>query len=93
MATGEKRVWFGSIPDYAQDGVVGVRLDGAREGSPAAEAGIQKGDVVVAFNGMPIKTIYDYVNALKLAKAGQTVDVVVERDGKRVTLQATLGDR
>ena len=51
------------------------------------------GDVVVEFNGMKITTIYDYVNALKLASPGQTVPVVVERGGQRVTLSATLGSK
>ena len=35
----------------------------------------------------------DFVNALKLSKPGDEVDVVVERDGERVTLHATLEGR
>jgi membrane-associated protease RseP (regulator of RpoE activity) len=90
VATGERRASFGSIPDYSQDGVVGVRLDGASAGGPAAKAGIKKGDVVVEFNGRKVVNIYDYTNALRESKPGETVSVVVERDGKRITLKATL---
>ena len=90
VVTGERGAYFGSIPNYAQEGVVGVLLDGARPGTPAAQAGIQKGDVVVEFAGKPVKTIYDYVNALRLSRPGQTIKVKVKRGDGVVTLEATL---
>ncbi|RMG08765.1 MAG: M20/M25/M40 family metallo-hydrolase [Planctomycetota bacterium] len=90
VATGQRRASFGSIPNYASEGIEGVLLDGAREGSPAAEAGIRKGDVLVEFNGRKIVTIHDFVNALRLAKPGQRVKVIVLREGERVALEATL---
>jgi len=93
VATGEKSAYFGSIPEYAAEDVVGVLLSGAKAGTPAEACGIQPGDVVVGFAGKTVKNIYDYVNALRLCKAGQVVEVIVERDGKRVTLEATLGGK
>ncbi|MGE0706935.1 MAG: M20/M25/M40 family metallo-hydrolase [Planctomycetota bacterium] len=93
VVTGERGAYFGSIPNYAQEGTDGVLLDGARAGTPAAKAGIEKGDVIVKFNGMTVKTIHDYVNALRLAKPGQTVKVEVRRGEKVVELEATLGGR
>jgi S1-C subfamily serine protease len=71
----------------------GVRLTGVREGSPAAEAGIQGGDVVVEFDGNPIADIYAYTYALQAHSPGDEVTIVVERDGERVTVQATLQQR
>ena len=91
VVTGERGAYFGSIPDYAQDGGDGVLMDGAREGTPAAQAGLRKGDVLVRFAGRPVKTIHDFVNALRLARPGETVEVVVRREGGEVTLTATLG--
>ena len=66
-------------PGRASEVATGVLLDGAREGTPAAKAGIKKGDIVVEFAGRKITNIYDYTNALRIAKPGQTVKVVVER--------------
>jgi S1-C subfamily serine protease len=73
--------------------VVGVKLAGVSAGSPAEKAGAMKGDVIVEFDGMPIKDIYAYTDALAKRKPGDVVQVVVMRDGQRVTLTATLGKR
>jgi S1-C subfamily serine protease len=48
---------------------------------------------VVEFRGMRIANIYDYTNALRLAQPGDTVTVVVVRDGERLTLEAKLSGR
>ena len=85
--------YFGSVPDMGATDVVGVRLAGVTPGSPADEAGVKKGDVVVEFGGTPVKDLYEYTDALLAHHPGDTVQVVVEREGKRVTLTATLGRR
>jgi hypothetical protein len=85
--------WFGSIPDMSAADVVGVRLMGVTPGSPADKAGVRKGDVVVEFGGMQVKDLYQYTDALRAHKPGDEVKVVVERDGKRLTLAARLGAR
>jgi C-terminal processing protease CtpA/Prc len=82
------RVYIGSIPDYGTE-VAGVKLSGTRGGSPADKAGLKAGDVIVEFGGKKITNIYDYTYALDAAKVGKTLDVVVLRDGERVTLQVT----
>lgn len=84
--------YLGSMPDYGAD-VKGVKLAGVTDDSPAAKAGLKRGDVVVGFGGKPIATIYDYTQALARFKPGDAVDIKVERDGKDVTLKATLGSR
>jgi S1-C subfamily serine protease len=71
----------------------GVRLTGVREDSPAAKAGLEGGDVIVEFDGKPISDIYAYTYALRDKKPGDVVKVVVERDGKRITMTAVLGER
>jgi S1-C subfamily serine protease len=45
--------------------------------------------VIVEFAGQKIANIYDYTYALDAVKIGQPVEVVVEREGKRVTLKVT----
>jgi hypothetical protein len=85
--------WFGSIPDMSATDIVGVRLMGVTPGSPADKAGVRKGDVVVEFGGVQVKDLYQYTDALRAHKPGDEVKVVVERDGKRLTLAARLGAR
>jgi S1-C subfamily serine protease len=82
------RAYLGSIPDYAQE-VEGVKLSGVRAGSPAEKGGLQGGDVIVSFAGQAVKNIYDYTYALDAVKIGQPVEIVVLRDGQRVTLTVT----
>jgi len=93
MGPGGGGAWFGSVPDMGAVDVTGVRLSGVSPGSPAEKAGVQKGDIIVEFGGDPVKDIYDYTNALQKHKPGDTVQVVVMRDGQRVTLTAVLGRR
>ncbi|HET9234163.1 MAG TPA: M20/M25/M40 family metallo-hydrolase, partial [Candidatus Eisenbacteria bacterium] len=84
--------YFGSIPDYgAQER--GVKLAGVKEASPAEKAGLKEGDVIVRFAGREIVDIYDYTDAIKEHKPGDTVDVVVMREGKEVAMKATLATR
>lgn len=84
--------YFGSIPDMTPRDF-GLRLTGVREGSPAEKAGLEAGDVVVEFDGKPVTDIYAYTYALQDKKAGDVVRVVVERDGKRITMTAVLAER
>ena len=82
------RAYLGTIPDYTTE-VKGVKLSGVRGGSPAEKAGLQAGDVIVEFAGQKIANIYDYTYALDAVKIGQPVDIVVQRNGRRVALKAT----
>ena len=84
--------YLGSIPDMTPRDF-GLRLTGVREGSPADEAGLQGGDVVVEFDGNEITDIYAYTYALQARSPGDEVSIVVERDGERVTVTAVLGER
>ncbi len=82
--------YLGSIPDYNED-VKGVKLNGVREGSPAEKGGLKADDVIIKFGDRAVTTIYDYTEALGKYKPDETVDVVVKRGGKEVTLKVKLG--
>jgi len=84
--------YLGTIPDMTPRDF-GLRLTGVREGSPAAKAGLQPGDVVVEFDGNPIADIYAYTYALQDKQVGDEVTIVVERNGERVTVTAVLEER
>ena len=56
---------------------------------PAARAGIEQGDVIVAVNGTPVKTV-EQLRAL-VAKAGKHVALLVQRDAARIFIPVPLG--
>jgi hypothetical protein len=85
-------VYMGGIPDMTPQ-EFGVRITGTREGSPAAKAGLQEGDIIVEFGGKEISDLYAYTYALREHQPGDEVVVVVLRDGERVSLTAVLGRR
>ncbi|MFT3722897.1 MAG: M28 family peptidase [Hyphomonadaceae bacterium] len=86
-------VYIGTIPDYVTEGVKGVKLSGVVQGGPAAKAGVQGGDVIVGLGGTELANIYDYMQAMNGLKVGQQTEIVVERDGKRVSLKLVPGLR
>ena len=87
------RAYLGTIPDYADTEVKGVKLSDVASNGPAAEAGLQAGDIVVELAGRKIENIYDYTYAIEALKIGQEISCVVQRDGKTVTLKVTPGSR
>ncbi len=87
------RVYLGTIPDYASSDVEGVKLSGATPGSPAEEAGLQAGDIVIGLAGDDVKNLYDYSYALQGLKVGETVEIQIQRDAETKTLSITPGSR
>jgi Tol biopolymer transport system component len=87
--------YLGTIPDFTamESSRGGVKLSDVRSGGPADKAGIKGGDTIVEMAGTRIENLYDMTYALQDHKPGETIDVVVLRNGQRVTLRATLGTR
>jgi Tol biopolymer transport system component len=87
--------YLGTVPDYsAMDATTGgVLLSDVRPASPAEKAGIKGGDRIVDIGGTRIENLYDMTYALQDHKPGDTVDVIVVRNGARTPLRATLGSR
>lgn len=84
--------YFGSIPDFGEV-ENGVRFADVREGSPAALAGLRRGDILVEFDGKPVKNLYDFTYLLRAHKPGDEVMVVVLRNNERVTARVKLARR
>ncbi len=82
------RVYLGTVPNYA-DSDNGLLLDGVREDSPAAQAGLKAGDRIVKLAGREVRNVYDYTAALGEMKAGEQYDVEFMRNGERLTLKLT----
>ncbi len=83
---------FGSVPDFAEI-PHGVRFADIREGTPAAQAGLRAGDILVEFDGKPIGNLYDFTYALRAKKPGDTVVVKVMRGSVTVTAPVLLRER
>ncbi len=60
------------------------------KGSPAEISGIERGDVIVEFNGHPVKTMEELPKLVAQTRPGSEVDVVVVRDGKRKVVKTTI---
>jgi hypothetical protein len=83
------RAYLGTVPDYSQGDLAGVKLSGATKGGPADKAGIKGGDIVIEVAGKAVKNIYDYTFVLESLKVGEPVKVCVLRNGEKVTLEVT----
>ena len=84
--------------DLAPDAAVALKLptaDGAlistvQPDSPAAKAGLRRGDVVLAFNGRPVRSGPDLRNRLGLTPVGDTIELTVFRDGNKLTVKLQI---
>jgi len=72
------KVGLGVVPDYLYDGK-GMRIDGTREDTPAFNAGILKGDVVVKLGDSTITDMMSYMRALSVFDNGDEADITVKR--------------
>ena len=96
-----RRGWLGvRIQDVTQDVADAMGLADAKGAlvtdvpdGPGKDAGIESGDVIVTFNGQPVKDSRDLVNLVADAPIGEVVPVVVLRAGQEVSLDVKLGRR
>jgi S1-C subfamily serine protease len=104
LATRPERVAYTDPPPRPRPPVLGITL--AREpephgvpiGSvapdgPAAEAGLRDGDVIVALAGQIVRTVQDLRAVLVRLEPGKSVEIVVLRDGERVTSEIAPAER
>ncbi len=84
--------WFGPLPDFTEE-IVGYKLAGVFDGSPAAQAGLQKGDVLVMLGGDAIVDLPSFTTALRSHPPGDLVEVRVEREGRTMNFTVVLGNR
>jgi serine protease Do len=59
--------------------------------SPAETAGIKRGDIIISFNGMPIKESHDLPGVVAGVAVGKSVNVALIRDGREQTFMVTIG--
>lgn len=69
----------------------GVRLNDVSPSLPADMAGIKNGDIVIEFDGVPIRTVGELKARVPRAIPYSTIKVVVIRDGERVEIPVKMG--
>jgi serine protease Do len=73
------------------DGASGALIAGLTAAGPADKAGIKEGDVVIEFNGKPVHNMRALPQLVADTPPGNTVDVMVIRDGKKTSLKVEVG--
>ncbi|MGD0074592.1 MAG: DegQ family serine endoprotease [Candidatus Binataceae bacterium] len=95
------RGWLGVeiqeiTPELAQSfglaQVQGALVANVESGSPAGKAGIERGDVIVKFNGQVVADQHALPEMVAITGIGKTVPVELIRDGKQKTLEVTVGE-
>ncbi|MDE2662231.1 MAG: PDZ domain-containing protein [Gemmatimonadota bacterium] len=71
----------------------GVYIDGVMDGEPAWEAGVEEGDVVVAWYGERVESVAELRRLLSETPPGRVVDLTVLRDGAERDVSVELGER
>ena len=99
---GEKSGYLGVILQDINGGMAkamdldnddGVLVSNVVDGSPADEAGLKAGDVIISFQGEDLVDHSALTKAVKSTSPGEKVEVVVLRDGKKKTIKVELGQR
>jgi serine protease Do len=70
----------------------GAMVDAPQNGSPAAKAGVQSGDVVTALNGTAVKDSRDLARKVAAMAPGSSAKLDILRSGESKTLTITLGE-
>ena len=71
----------------------GLELSQVTEGSPAAKAGLQPGDVLTVFDGVELREIPDIWKVIRVHEVGDTVKLTFLRAGEKKEVEFTFGAR
>jgi putative serine protease PepD len=83
--------YLGISTSETSNGSPGALVASVQSGTPAANARLKDGDVIVAFNGTAVNGEGDLIDALAAARPGERVKLTVQRGSSRITLTVTLG--
>jgi serine protease Do len=70
----------------------GALVGDVQPDTPAAKAGLKRGDVILSVNGQPVNSANDLRLRISQTAPGTTVKLGVSRDGKRTDLNVSLGE-
>jgi S1-C subfamily serine protease len=84
---------LGLQPVRLDDQGVGVMVMNVDRDGPGAAAGVRQGDVVVAWQGAPIRSVHALTRALGPGSVGSVVTLSIRRAGAPIELPLTIGER
>lgn len=87
------KVRVGIAPGDYSASAEGVAVARVFEGTSADDAGIKAGDRITVWNGEKVTTVEDWMPMLASHNPGDTIDVVIIRDGEEMTIPMTLKAR
>jgi serine protease Do len=76
---------------FGLDQNLGILIAQVSEDSPAAQAGLRQGDVIVAYQGKPVTDVGRFRNQVSLTSPGSREQLTIVRDGKRRGITVTIG--
>ena len=84
LATITENSYYGAIP--------GVYVSEYVAGGPGDQAGLRIGDKIISVDGVAISSSDDIIVIRDSHNVGDTIEFVIERDGKEMTIDFTIGD-
>lgn len=88
----DRRSWLGTLPDFTEE-IQGYKLAGVFDDSPAANAGLLKGDVLTQLAGHEVRDLASFTRALRSNSPGDLVEITLLRQGQTLNFTVVLGDR
>lgn len=74
-----------------EEGIYGVRLGKVLRNRPADTAGLREGDIVIGFDGVPIRTVQELLARIDRAIPDSHVKIALVRNGQRIELPVKMG--
>ena len=71
----------------------GIYVSQVTSGGPASKAGVQQGDVIVKLDDVEITTYRSFLSELYSKQPGDTVTLVINRNGDEMTVKVTLAEQ
>jgi len=71
----------------------GLVVEQVQSGTPAEQAGLKPGDVILSVDGKDMNQVEDLIAVLHQHAPGDTVPIVIERNNQQQTIQVTLGNQ
>ena len=71
----------------------GIEVTSVLEGSPAADAGLSDGDIVLTYRGEQVQGYEHFARLVRETPSGRKVDLGVVRDGERMNVEVEIGRR
>ncbi len=87
-----KHGWMGIFP-ASIPGRTGVFVAALAPSSPALQAGLREGDIIINISGQPIQSPQALQKLVLFSPGGKELTIEIDRDGDRKILQVTVGDR